>query len=113
MGKIVLTIEDSIDTGGNNMADHAPEYFTVKEVFQGEEIEAIYRVAKKPVANQEELDLEQAADPMARMGQGFCPAFNPRTYEAAPGIICHQDVEVVMRDGCKIYTDIIYYARIR
>ena len=82
------------------------EFFTLKETFQGEEIEAIYRVARKPVANQEDLDLAQAEDPMARMGQGFCPAFNQRTYEAAPGITCMQDVEVVMRDGCKIYTDI-------
>ena len=87
------------------MADNG-QFFTLKEVFQGEEIEAIYRVARKPVDNQEEIDLSQAEDPMARMGQGFCPAFNQRTYEAAPGIICHQDVEVVLRDGCKIYTDI-------
>lgn len=82
------------------------QFFTLKEVFQGEEIEAIYRVARTPVDNQEDIDLSQAEDPMARMGQGFCPAFNQRTYEAAPGIICHQDVEVVLRDGCKIYTDI-------
>lgn len=82
------------------------EYFTLKETFQGEEIEAIYRVARRPVANQADLDLAQAEDPMARMGQGFCPAFNQRTYEAAPGITCMQDVEVVMRDGCKIYCDL-------
>ncbi len=87
------------------MADNG-QFFTLKEVFQGEEIEAIYRVARKPVDNQEEIDLSQAEDPMARMGQGFCPAFNQRTYEAAPGIICHQDVECVLRDGTKIYTDI-------
>lgn len=82
------------------------EYFTKKEVFQGEEIEAVYRVARKPVANQEEVDLSNAEDPMARMGQGFCPAFNQRTYEAAPGILCDQDVPVKMRDGVTIYTDI-------
>ena len=87
------------------MADNG-QFFTLKEVFQGEEIEAIYRVARKPVDNQEEIDLSQAEDPMARMGQGFCPAFNQRTYEAAPGVICHQDVECVLRDGTKIYTDI-------
>ena len=88
------------------MAEMNGQFFTLKEVFQGEEIEAIYRVARKPVDNQEEIDLSQAEDPMARMGQGFCPAFNQRTYEAAPGIICHQDVECVLRDGTKIYTDI-------
>ncbi|MFV0466226.1 MAG: CocE/NonD family hydrolase [Lachnospiraceae bacterium] len=82
------------------------DFFTKKEVFQGEEIEAIYRVARKPVANQEQVDLANSEDPMARMGQGFCPAFNQRTYEAAPGIICEQDQAVVMRDGVTIYCDI-------
>ena len=88
------------------MTENNAKFFTRKEVFQGEEIEAIYRVARQPVHDQEEIDLSQAEDPMARMGQGFCPPFNQRTYEAAPGVICHQDVEVVLRDGCKIYTDI-------
>lgn len=88
------------------MSELKGEFFTQKEVFQGEEIEAIYRVARKPVENQGEVDLSNSDDPMARMGQGFCPAFDQRTYEAAPGIICEQDVEVVMRDGVKIYCDI-------
>lgn len=88
------------------MADLKGEFFELKETFQGEEIDAIYRVARRPVANQEDVDLAASDDPMARMGQGFCPEFNQRTYEAAPGIICEQDVEVVMRDGCKIYCDI-------
>lgn len=82
------------------------EFITKKEVFKGEEIEAIYRVARKPVANQEEVDLANADDPMARMGQGFCPEFNQRTYEALPGILCEQDVPVKMRDGVTIYCDI-------
>lgn len=82
------------------------EFITKKEVFNGEEIEAIYRVARKPVANQEEVDLANADDPMARMGQGFCPEFNQRTYEALPGILCEQDVPVKMRDGVTIYCDI-------
>lgn len=88
------------------MAEIKGEFFTEKEVFQGEEIEAIYRVARRPVENQEEVDLAASDDPMARMGQGFCPAFNQRTYEAAPGIICEQDVAVTMRDGVTIYCDI-------
>ena len=82
------------------------EYVVKKEVFGGEELEAIYRVARKPVANQEEIDLATSDDPMARMGQGFCPAFNQRVYEAAPGILCEQDVPVKMRDGATIYCDI-------
>lgn len=82
------------------------KYMIKKEVFQGEEIEAVYRVARKPVAVEADLDLAASEDPMARMGQGFCPAFNQRTYEAAPGIICEQDQAVVMRDGTVIYADI-------
>ena len=82
------------------------QFFTLKEVFKGEEIEAIYRVSRKPVENQEAVDLANSEDPMARMGQGFCPAFNQRVYDAAPGIICEQDVAVKMRDGVTIYTDI-------
>ncbi len=82
------------------------EYVVKKEVFGGEELEAIYRVARKPVANQEEIDLATSDDPMARMGQGFCPAFSQRVYEAAPGILCEQDVPVKMRDGATIYCDI-------
>lgn len=82
------------------------QYMIKKEVFQGEEIEAVYRVARKPVANEEDIDLAASEDPMARMGQGFCPAFNQRSYIAAPGIICDQDQAVVMRDGTTIYADI-------
>ena len=82
------------------------ERFTLKEVFQGEEIEAIYMVARKPTSVDLSVDLSASEDPMARMGQGFCPAFNQRTYEAAPGVMCDQDVPVKMRDGVTIYCDI-------
>jgi predicted acyl esterase len=39
-------------------------------------------------------------------GFGDFPELNPRTYEVSPGIICEQDVEIVMRDGTKTYADI-------
>ena len=82
------------------------ERFTLKETFKGEEIEAIYMVARKPTSIDLTVDIAASEDPMARMGQGFCPAFNPRTYEAAPGVLCDQDVAVKMRDGITIYCDI-------
>ena len=63
-------------------------------------------VARKPVAVDPSVDLANSDDPMARMGQGFCPAFNQRVYECAPGILCEQDVPVKMRDGVTIYCDI-------
>jgi len=82
------------------------ERFTLKETFQGEELEAIYMVARKPSSVDPSVDLAASEDPMARMGQGFCPAFNQRTYEAAPGVMCDQDVPVKMRDGVTIYCDV-------
>lgn len=82
------------------------ERFTLKETFQGEELEAVYMVARKPFAVDPSVDLAASDDPMARMGQGFCPAFNQRVYECAPGVLCEQDVPVKMRDGVTIYCDI-------
>lgn len=84
----------------------ARERFVLKETFCGEELDAIYMVARKPVSVDPSVDISASEDPMARMGQGFCPAFNQRVYEAAPGILCEQDVPVKMRDGVTIYADI-------
>ncbi len=88
--------------------DHDTEgyLFLISEVYNGEELMHAYRVARRPNDNQAEVDLSKSDDPMARMGQGFCPPFNPHTYEAADGVLCMQDQEIVMRDGCKIYADI-------
>lgn len=83
------------------------EYFTKKEIYQGEEIEAIYRVARKPAPVDPAKDLSKSDNPMDAMGHGFCPAFHQRVYEAAEGIICEQDVAVKMRDGATIYCDIL------
>ncbi|MEE1210534.1 MAG: CocE/NonD family hydrolase, partial [Parafannyhessea umbonata] len=80
--------------------------FLHREQFGEDEVMAAYRVARQPNDNQAEVDLSASDDPMARMGQGFCPPFNPHTYEAADGVICMQDQEVVLRDGTKIYCDI-------
>jgi hypothetical protein len=69
-----------------------------KEVFNGVEIETIYREPRK-----EKPSIEERPD-MASFS--FCPPLNPRTYVAEPGIICEQDIPVKMRDGIVIYTDI-------
>ena len=97
---------DNVAKSDHDAEINARKRFAIKEVFQGEEIEAIYMVARKPTAVDPSVDLSASEDPMARMGQGFCPAFNQRTYECAPGVMCDQDVPVVMRDGVTIYTDI-------
>ena len=108
-------LSDLIDMSGENDQEDCPIYwdpdvegyiYLRREVFGGEELMAAYRVARRPNDNQADVDLATSDDPMARMGQGFCPPFNQRSYEAAPGVICDQDLEVVMRDGAKIYCDI-------
>ncbi len=82
-----------------------PEYFTKKETFNGEEIETVYRQARVPVDPDEDLDLSKL-EGLASTAHGFCAKFNPRTYETEDGLICEQDVPVVLRDGTTIYTDI-------
>lgn len=82
------------------------DQFTRKEMFQGEEIEAIYRQARKPMDCEQDVDLANSADPMLAMGHGFCSPFNQRTYVAGEGVICEQDVPVKMRDGTILYCDI-------
>ena len=96
---------------GSAKSDHDDELamrerFTLKETFKGEELEAVYMVARKPTAVDPSVDLAHSEDPMARMGQGFCPEFKQRTYECAPGVMCDQDVPVKMRDGVTIYCDL-------
>ncbi len=82
-----------------------PERFTKTKVFNGVETEVIYRKAKTPIdPSLENRDANGAG--MDAMGMGVCPAFNQRSYECAPGIICDQDVPVKMRDGVTIYCDI-------
>ena len=90
----------------NNMGLDPNLFFTRKEMFDGEEIEAIYRYARRPTDSDLEADLANAGDPMLAMGHGFCSPFNPRTYQAGEGVICQQDVGVKMRDGTTLYCDI-------
>jgi predicted acyl esterase len=85
-----------------------------KEMFGNEEIEVIYRVAKRPpppVKRESKGETEQNWDGLEEKslegtGFGFCPPLNPRTYEAEDGIMCEQDVAVRLRDGTIVYTDI-------
>ena len=101
----------AVEETGSAKSDHDDELamrerFTLKETFKGEELEAVYMVARKPTAVDPSVDLAASDDPMARMGQGFCPEFKQRTYECAPGVMCDQDVPVKMRDGVTIYCDL-------
>ena len=82
-----------------------PELFSKKEVFNGATVETLYRQARVPVDPEEGLDLSKL-EGIASTAHGFCAKFNQRTYVNEDGILCEQDVPVVLRDGTTIYTDI-------
>ncbi|MGD9211381.1 MAG: CocE/NonD family hydrolase [Desulfobacteraceae bacterium] len=76
-----------------------------KEIFNGVEIETLYRKARIPVDPEEGLDLSKEKG-LAATAHGFCAKFNQRTYTTPEGFTCEQDVPVTLRDGTVIYTDI-------
>lgn len=82
-----------------------PELFSKVESFNGKEVETLYRQARVPVDPEEGLDLSKL-EGIASTAHGFCAKFNQRTYVNEDGILCEQDVPVVLRDGTTIYTDI-------
>jgi predicted acyl esterase len=73
----------------------------VQTQIRGEAIEKIYTVQIKPVSPKEYHNLPDGEKQLSRPY-----AFNQRTYEAAPGIICEQDTAIEVRDGTKLYADV-------
>src|SRR5512136_608213 len=71
---------------------------TKKEIFNGVEIETIFRESRRPFAITEGMN--------SRMQSRYCPPFNPRSYFPEQGIICDQDVAATLRDSTVIYCDI-------
>jgi predicted acyl esterase len=67
----------------------------------GEQIEKIYSKELKPMPFEEWEKLPEGEKFKAKPY-----SFNQRSYEAAPGITCEQDVAVPMRDGVVLYCDI-------
>ena len=81
---------------------------TKKEIFNGVEMEVTYREARRPTTTEirDTSEVGEEEKNLANMNMGFCPDVNPHTYIDEPGIICEQDIQVTLRDGTKIYTDI-------
>lgn len=77
------------------------EQFIVEKEMNGEVIEKIYAKELIPTPIEE---FEKLSDEEKMLHKPY--AFNQRTYEVMPGIICEQDVAVEMRDGAKLYCDI-------
>jgi len=80
------------------------QFIRIRENFSGKDIEVIYRKGS-PGKTKEEIDSMRARGERAHLFK-FCAPLNFRTYEAAEGIVCHQDVVMKLRDGTKIYSDI-------
>jgi predicted acyl esterase len=76
------------------------------ETFGGKEFEVVYRKGVPGKTKEEMLEMIRAAGQNIGVGFSYCPPLKHHTYEAAPGIICKQDVPIKMRDGVTIYADI-------
>ena len=70
------------------------KYKIVRTQFGDESIDVIYRKLRKPLSRAE----QDALPPEKRDMFSFVADFNPRTYQADRGIICHQDMSVTLRD---------------
>lgn len=73
----------------------------IEKTINGETYEQIYMQMLKPVPMEEYQQMSEEEKALVKPYP-----FDPHTYEAAPGIICEQDVAVEMRDGAKLYCDI-------
>ena len=71
----------------------------------GQTFPVVYREANRPGPVPPDLDLSQLGG-LAATAHGFIAPFNQRVYDAAPDIVCEQDVAVTLRDGATIYCDI-------
>lgn len=76
----------------------------IPEELGGETVNVAFRRGV-PGKTREEMDAMIARGERPHLFN-FCGKLNQRTYEAAPGIVCHQDVATKLRDGTTIYSDI-------
>ncbi len=77
------------------------EQFIVEKEMNGEVIEKVYAKELIPTPIEE---FEKLSDDEKKLHKPY--PFSQRTYEAAPGIVCDQDVAVPMRDGIVLYADV-------
>ena len=80
-----------------------------KMVCMGKEMDVVFRkLPERPAKGQWAKKAKEEGRLPVYLQDGFgdWPELNPRTYEAAPGILCEQDVAIEVRDGAKLYVDI-------
>jgi predicted acyl esterase len=101
--------QKSVEATVSSEETKAFELVTKKTLCMGKETDVVFRkLPERPARGQWAKNAkEEGRLPFfLRDGFGDWPELNQRTYEASPGIICEQDVEIVMRDGTKTYGDI-------
>jgi len=87
--------------------DTDKDIIRIKEVFDGEEFEVIYRKGKPGLSKVEGPPSGGQGGPAPGGPPGrICLPPEPGIYEMTPEIICQRDVAVTLRDGVKIYADI-------
>jgi predicted acyl esterase len=74
-------------------------------ILAGQTYPVVYREANRPGPLEPGVDLSEIGG-LAATAHGFIAPFNPRVYDAAPDIVCEQDVAVTLRDGATIFCDI-------
>ena len=77
------------------------EQFTITTEMDGEVIDKLYAKELIPTPIEE---FEKLPEDQKKLHKPY--PFEQRTYEAAPGILCDQDVAVPMRDGVILYADV-------
>lgn len=85
--------------------DEASTQFKIVEetMNDGPAVDVIYRKGSPGKTRQEMDAIRAKGERVADFS--YCAPLNPRSYEAASGIMCMQDQCVTLRDGVKIYAD--------
>jgi len=82
----------------------AKEVKRIVEKHFGKEIEVIYQKGT-PGKTIEEIEEARKNGTVIHIFN-FCPKLDPCTFEPEPGITCHRDMSMQLRDGVRIYFDL-------
>ena len=75
-----------------------------KEIHGGEEVDVVYLRGMPGLTAEEMLEKRARGENVHRFR--FCPPLDPRTFEPEPGVVCHRDMSMRLRDGAAIYFDL-------
>ena len=80
-----------------------------KEIHGGEEMDVVYLEGMPGLTAEEMIAARERGENVHRFR--YCPKPDPSVFEAAPGITCHRDMTMCLRDGVKICFDLYMPAR--